>query len=940
MIILYFFSCLLSFSNTEIVTFATAQLSKDFSSDNVIFNTKLTMFDAEMKIRQKVIDSRTENEKNIIRLYKAEMYKELINKNPDSSSIVKNFLSFAKLKRAPSEKENLSKFFSDLKDFTPIIKLNELPKSGFADIEPWSSSWWPILNGQTSVRYNKESRMNSIGVYDKSKGDYTKKFTYPESVNSYSQPSEYYKYSSLSYSEYIKEINEVWSPSEKYDLLVGDYNFTFTKAEKAHGNKYMKMYGNVPSWFGYCHGWTPASYLFKRPNKTVTLTASDGKTKINFLPDDIKGLATAFISNSYYYTNFFGSPCNYRTTSIPKDSSTGLYIDQECNDIEPGNTVALLANMIGRLKKNVGFDPDPDFEIWNQPVRAYKLQFFNLNTNKTYETVDEAKVGYNELNIYSQDQFLYFLKKRSPDKTDSFIGVFLTIEYVVETELLHKENDSNQDSLRTADYVGGINLDRNNNILGGEWRYNHHPDFIWKISELRTPSSTYDKYVPNFDGKVSELKKLSEYARLQSVSKVPLKAIIEYLTNTSYVEPEKTPLYESIISKENYKSIGNGNPLINWGNGVYTVKSEDNTIIFTGTTIITRTEPSTSYYRYIDPANGVGYYSAHPFVYRIKEYEERDEIIKPDNNNNGNDPQIGAKKLVYCEGGYRYTMTGDAMISLQCPAKGNYFQFVTKAGTTFFSLKSFSVSYGEYENCNPDDYAPGTPNININDNTNSNNNNNGISNNKVIKVKTNGRLYTLSGESDISTNKPNGSYYKFTLPNGDTYYSKKSFSVTYVIENNSQEENNTRNEEDKKEVTVKTNGRIYAFKGSSNISKKKPLRGGYYMFTLPNGETYYSTTPFNVTYIIDNNQTNRENSNDSRINRDNFYNNGYHSNSNNYSNRRNSNTINRIINGKRYVLHGQSISDKPLSGLYYYYSLPDGMTYYSYSPFSVEVFNA
>ena len=55
------------------------------------------MFDAEMKIRQKVIDSRTENEKNIIRLYKAEMYKELINKKPDSSSTVKNFLSFAKL---------------------------------------------------------------------------------------------------------------------------------------------------------------------------------------------------------------------------------------------------------------------------------------------------------------------------------------------------------------------------------------------------------------------------------------------------------------------------------------------------------------------------------------------------------------------------------------------------------------------------------------------------------------------------------------------------------------------------------------------------------------------------------------------------------------------------------------------------------------------------
>ena len=98
------------------------------------------------------------------------MYKELINRKPISHN---NFLSFAqlKLKRAPNQKENINNFFSDIKNYNIIKKIDDIPKSGTASIEPWSSSWWPIMNGQTSVRYNKNARMNSIGVYDKQLGE-------------------------------------------------------------------------------------------------------------------------------------------------------------------------------------------------------------------------------------------------------------------------------------------------------------------------------------------------------------------------------------------------------------------------------------------------------------------------------------------------------------------------------------------------------------------------------------------------------------------------------------------------------------------------------------------------------------------------------------------------------------------------------------------------
>ena len=971
--------------------------------ENIQFQSKLSHFDAEMKLRQKVINGRTQHEKNILHLYKTHMYNELVNKHPQYNSLpFSNSFLQLKVKRAPNSKENLSTFFADLKNFTYTTNINKLPSRGSSHIEPWSSSWWPILNGQTSVRYNKNAHMNSIGIYDSTAGDFTKRFTYTESISSYIQPNEYYKYKSLSQDEYEKEVNEVWSPSEKYDLLFGDYNFTLTKSEKAHGNKYVPTYGgNIPSWFGYCHGWTPASYLFKRPNKTVSLTAADGKTQVRFLPDDIKGLATAYIANSYYYTNFFGSVCNYRTSKIPTDTETGIYTDTECNDIEPGSTLVLLANMIGILKKNVGFDPDPDFEIWNQPIRGYKVQYFNLNTNKTAQNPNDVKVDISELNIYSSDRFLNYLYKRSPYKTKYVLGIFLTIEYVVETELLHENDKSNPDSIKTSDYMGGINLDIDGNIIGGEWRYNHHPDFIWKISELVPPSSSQDKYVPTFTGSNFEIANILPYVKKQSQLKVPMKAVIEFLANESYIQPSNPNevITQTLISDDNYISIGNGNPLINWGNGVFTVKSENNTIIFTGTALITRTEPTASYYRYIDPANGVAYYSFNPFVYRIKTYEERDDVIKPENDNNGNDPQIGAKKLVYCEDNIRYTLEGSAIVSLQCPAKGNYFTFVTKKGKVFYSLKTFMVKYGEVEECNAEDYATYERYV-------IEGGDNGIGNEgegkKEVKINVDGREYVLKGDKVITKEKPKrGSYFMFTLPNGETYYSEKEFSVTYTYvrgtrgddRNNNREnerererqrererdrerprgsdrERERRNDNDNsKELNIKVGNRKYTLKGNEPISKTQP-NGSYFKFTLPNNETYYSKSPFTVTYTIDNtpqtsNHPNSNNNNNYNFNHNNYntYNdyNNYNTNNNynNYNTNNNplssylssyltslnniyglssSNIVTRVFGNHIYTITGQSaITLQQPAGRFYYYDMPDGTRYYSSTPFNVSI---
>ena len=104
MLILLLF--LLSLIHCEIVTRAQYRISNENSLDDIGFKAKLSLYDAEMKIREKVLLSRSENEKNIIKLYKAEMYKELINRRP----ITHNSFVQLKLKRAPNQKENVNNF--------------------------------------------------------------------------------------------------------------------------------------------------------------------------------------------------------------------------------------------------------------------------------------------------------------------------------------------------------------------------------------------------------------------------------------------------------------------------------------------------------------------------------------------------------------------------------------------------------------------------------------------------------------------------------------------------------------------------------------------------------------------------------------------------------------------------------------------------------------
>lgn len=124
----------------------------------------------------------------------------------------------------------------------------------------------------------------------------------------------------------------------------------------------------IPTWWGICHGWAPAALAEVAPKDPVTRTAADGTT-VTFYPGDIEGLMSLMYTQ--VPTKFLSSRCN---KDEPATDANGRLIDGECRDMNPGSWHILVTNMLGLRKQSFVLDRTYDDEVWNQPMRSYKIK--------------------------------------------------------------------------------------------------------------------------------------------------------------------------------------------------------------------------------------------------------------------------------------------------------------------------------------------------------------------------------------------------------------------------------------------------------------------------------------------------------------------------------------------------------------------------------------
>ena len=322
-------------------------------------------------------------------------------------------------------------------------------QSATLSVRPWSDDYWAIAKGVLGQRYEDPDKNDTF--------DWKENETYvlENPISNYLQ----------------NDLIDFLSPSEKYDLLVGDSNFTMTKKMWDEGRPYYERSGEVETWMGICHGWAPAAYMMDRATTKVNVVAADGKTLIPFYPSDIKSLGSLLWANVRVYNRFVGGRCNSKDPN--KDADNGRITDQECFDTNPGTWHKTVINQIGISDRSFVMDATFDYEVWNKPVYSYDVSYFNV---ETFEKSDEAKDVVIKMSEFSKDKF----KKYRSRKAKQIVGVQMRVKYIAETHPSHRAyDDESHDYVTTVTYRYDLELDGRGSIIGGEWYSNKHPDFLW-----------------------------------------------------------------------------------------------------------------------------------------------------------------------------------------------------------------------------------------------------------------------------------------------------------------------------------------------------------------------------------------------------------------------------------------------------------------------------
>jgi hypothetical protein len=289
---------------------------------------------------------------------------------------------------------------------TYVARLGDLPLAGRAGVTPWADTYWPNSRRGLAWRWQAGQSVATMPSRDQ--------------LARMSQG----------------ELNAL-SPAEKYDILAGNYGYTLTRGELGRTNP------SHAAWWGLCHGWAQASYLFREP-RSIVATSADG-LRIPFASSDIKALLTYFqqYKRPKSTINFLGLRCNSGQPGVSR----------ECRDVNAGSFHIILANLIGRNRQVVVGDLFNGDQVWNYPIFEYQSRVTSENT------------------------------PRYPSAAPGTVQIKTIVTQVRHASLVRPDSrphgmNSNVTATKTFSYT--VELNAAGHIIGGEWVSVERPDFLWR----------------------------------------------------------------------------------------------------------------------------------------------------------------------------------------------------------------------------------------------------------------------------------------------------------------------------------------------------------------------------------------------------------------------------------------------------------------------------
>ena len=358
----------------------------------------------------------------------------------------------------------------------PILNLEKLlpVTEGTVRNTLWSDDYWAIYAGGLAYRYAAPGFWINPNK---------------PKPNDWKIPSEYILKKMPAEKMVRANRTHLLSPAEKYDLLVGDTGNP--KNPKQSGYTLTRSFlsqitAKTQPWEGSCDGWAFASMNEKPPVRSVKVKNVAGQ-EILFYPSDIRALLTLLYSD--YRISSFGSDCYDKK---PASDRSGRLLEQGCRDTNPGVFHAVLVNQVGIGKRGFTMDTDYSAETWNYPVKSYKLQYYNPQTNQSYVDPKHSAVA---IENFTRDRYA----AHRSDRVASVIGVNVQLEYHIEAlPMPTGKLDQSYERSFTNGYRYDLELDADGNIIGGEWHgqsQRNHPDLLSFVSTNYINKSPYDRQI-------------------------------------------------------------------------------------------------------------------------------------------------------------------------------------------------------------------------------------------------------------------------------------------------------------------------------------------------------------------------------------------------------------------------------------------------------------
>ena len=299
-----------------------------------------------------------------------------------------------------------------------LRKFSTLPLSGkvFSKARYWSGDYWALQKGSINYRwYSRDKKGFNLNSPTKEKA---RKMSIPELA--------------------------ALSPSEKYDLFTGRYDYPLRNEVAEIANPEAEI------WEGMCHGWSPASMNHDEP--TPKLMRNPDGIEIPFGSTDIKALI------SYYYAYHFKAP---DTHQMGRRCFKGPFLNRESdciNDLNAGAFHLVLANRLGFDGKGLIADFQRFKEVWNHPITAYEA----VITGRSSPGNNAAPGTVEEIQMKTKITYL-------DDNGNDW----------------HPVIGTPKQAYKTVTYFYDLELDQEGNIIGGDWASKDRPDFLWLMHKPR-----------------------------------------------------------------------------------------------------------------------------------------------------------------------------------------------------------------------------------------------------------------------------------------------------------------------------------------------------------------------------------------------------------------------------------------------------------------------